>query len=132
MVVGYPTETDSDFEDTLNMFVKYNKLAPHIIIDVNIGSTLGILPGTPLYNHANELHIELDKYENNWVALDNLDLTLEKRLDRRKKLKKHLLDHGYHLNRDSTEHMMQILDDNKEMFKKRLDIKRMIRIKNAN
>lgn len=131
MVVGYPTETDSDFEDTLNMFVKYKNLAPHVIVNVNIGSTLAILPGTPLHKQAGELHIELDKYENNWVALDNIDLTLEKRMHRRAQLKKHLLDHGYHLNRDSTEHMMQILDNNKEMFKKRLEVKRMIRIKNV-
>jgi radical SAM superfamily enzyme YgiQ (UPF0313 family) len=130
MIVGYPTETDQDFQETLDMFTKYKYLAPHIIVDINVGSTMSILPGTPLYYQADELNLELDKYENNWVALDNPDLTLDKRLERRAKLKQHLLDSGYHLRRDSTEHMMQILDNKKEMFKKRLELKKIIKIKN--
>ena len=102
-----------------------------VITNINIGSTLGILPGTPLYYHADEHNIELDKYENNWVALDNPKLTLEERLSRRKKLKDHVIALGYYLKKDSTENMMEILENNKEMFNKRTQIKKMIRIKNA-
>jgi hypothetical protein len=132
MIVGYPTESQCDFQETLDMFTKYKRLAPHIITDINIGSTLSILPGTPLYNQSKDLGIELDKHENNWIAWNNPDLTLEVRLARRQELKQHVTDLGYQLKRDSAEHMMQILDSNMHMFKKRTDIKKLIRLKNTN
>lgn len=128
MIVGYPTETDTDFQDTLDMFTRYQQLAQNVITSVTIGSTLGILPGTPLYHNAELYNIELDKYENNWIARDNLDLTLEKRLHRRAVLKQHLESLGYTTN-NSTEHVLTILDSNLEMFKKRHTLKRLIKIK---
>jgi len=130
MIVGYPTETDKDFQDTLDMFTKYKPYANQIIVDVAIGSTLGILPGTPLHYRADEFNIVLDKYENNWMALDNPDLTLEKRLQRREKLKEHLISLGYKL-QDNTEHMMKILNENLENFNQRTAVKKMMRLKNG-
>jgi len=129
MIVGYPTETDKDFQDTLDMFTRYKRYIP-IITNINIGSTLGILPGTPLYNNSKQFNIEVDKYENNWVALDNPTLTLENRIQRRHILKEHVLKLGYTMPNDSTEHMLKILDNQKEMFATRRKIKKMIRIKN--
>jgi radical SAM superfamily enzyme YgiQ (UPF0313 family) len=130
IIVGYPTETDADFQDTLDMFTKYQHLAQHVITSVTIGSTLGILPGTPLYHNADLYNIELDKYENNWIAKDNLDLTLEKRLHRRTMLKQHLESLDYAIS-DSTEHVLKILNSNREMFKKRHELKHLIKIKQA-
>jgi radical SAM superfamily enzyme YgiQ (UPF0313 family) len=130
MIVGYPTETDQDFQDSLDMFSRYQRYISNIT-SVIIGSTLGILPGTPLYNTAEQSNILIDKYENNWVALDNPELTLTKRIQRRQILHEHLLKLGYNVPKDSTEHMMQILKDNKEMFDKRLAIKKLMRIRNA-
>jgi radical SAM superfamily enzyme YgiQ (UPF0313 family) len=130
MIVGYPTETDADFQETLDMFSRYKHLT-HIITDINIGSTLGILPGTPLHNNAKAYNIEVDKYENNWVAWDNKDLTLEKRIQRRNILKDHVLNLGYTIPVDSSDHMLKILNHNKDMFNTRLEIKKMIRIKNG-
>ena len=129
MIVGYPTETDKDFQDTIDMFTRYKKYIP-IITNINIGSTLSILPGTPLYNNSKQFNIEVDKYENNWVALDNPELTLKNRLKRRHMLKDHVLRLGYTIPIDSTEHMLKILDNNTDMFETRLKIKKMIRIKN--
>jgi hypothetical protein len=63
--------------------------------------------------------------------LDNPELTLEKRIQRRHILKEHVLKLGYTIPNDSTEHMLKILDNQKEMFEKRLTIKKMMRIKNA-
>lgn len=132
MVVGYPTETEKDFQNTLDMFTRYQPLANRIITNVNIGSTLGILPGTPLYKDAEMHRIELDKYENNWIAYDNPELTLERRLERRNQLYNHVIKLGYILKNDSTKHMLKILEKNLTMFNKRLEVKKMIRIKNAN
>jgi radical SAM superfamily enzyme YgiQ (UPF0313 family) len=130
MIVGYPTETDSDFQETMDMFTRYKEYIP-TITNVNIGSTLGILPGTPLYNNAENFNIELDKYENNWVALDNEDLTLKRRIERRHILKDHVLKLGYKIPIDSTEHMLKILDNQQDMFNTRLKIKKMIRLRNG-
>jgi hypothetical protein len=88
------------------------------------------LPGTPLFNSAEQLNLITDKYENNWISLDNPELTLTRRIQRRQYLKEHVLKLGYHVQEDS-DHMMQILDHNKEMFDNRLAIKKKIRIKNA-
>jgi radical SAM superfamily enzyme YgiQ (UPF0313 family) len=129
MIVGYPTETDVDFQDTLDMFSRYQTYANKIIKDINIGSTLGILPGTPLYENATNYRIEIDKHENNWVALDNPDLTLEKRIRRRQLLKEHVLKLGYNIEFDYAEHMLKILENNLETFNKRLKIKKIIKIK---
>jgi radical SAM superfamily enzyme YgiQ (UPF0313 family) len=129
MIVGYPTETDSDFQATLDMFTRYKHLT-HIITDINIGSTLGILPGTPLHNDAKKYNIEVDKYENNWIAWNNQSLTLEKRIQRRGVLKDHVLNLGYKIPVDSSEHMLKILDNQKNMFNKRLEIKKMVRLRN--
>ena len=129
MIVGYPTETEKDFQETLDMFTRYKQYT-HIITNINIGSTLGILPGTPLYINAKQFNIEVDKYENNWIALDNPELTLEKRIQRRHILKEHVLKLGYTIPNDSAEHMLKILDNQKEMFATRRKIKKMIRIKN--
>jgi len=131
MIVGYPTETDADFQQTLDMFTKYQPLANRIIRDVNVGSTLGILPGTPLHRNAKLHNIEIDKFENNWVALDNQELTLEKRLQRRIILKDHLEKLGYQLHLDTSEYLVKMFDEKKSLFQSRLHIKKILRIRNA-
>jgi radical SAM superfamily enzyme YgiQ (UPF0313 family) len=132
MIVGYPTETDEDFQDTLDMFSRYQPLFNRIITNVGIGATLGILPGTPLYKNSKINNIELDKYENNWVAHDNPELTLERRIERRVQLHNHLVNLGLDLNDSSSKYMLEILKDNLDMFNQRLNLKKMIRIKQVN
>jgi radical SAM superfamily enzyme YgiQ (UPF0313 family) len=131
IVVGYPTETEEDFQDTLDMFTRYKPLANRIIQNINLGSTLGILPGTDLYKNASNYHIELDVHESNWVNLDNESLTLEIRLNRRHRLYDHVVQLGYYMKPDSAKYMLKILEDNLETFNKRTKIKKMIRIKNS-
>jgi hypothetical protein len=94
-----------------------------VIHDINIGSTLGVLPGTPLYNHAEELHIDLDKYENNWMALDNPDLTLERRLTRRQELADHLNALGYYFN-NGNDGLANLLKKNLEKFNLRRKLRK--------
>ena len=128
MIVGYPTETEQDFQNTLAMFKKYQHLANRIITDINIGSTLGILPGTPLYTNANEYHIEVDNYENNWIAHDNPTLTLEERLRRLRVMREYVIGLGYSTN-SSSAGVIAMIEQQLPKFEKRNKIKNMIRLK---
>jgi len=129
MIFGYPTETEQDFQDTLDMFKKYSKLANRIIKDISFGTTLGILPGTPLYNNAHNLDIELDKHENNWTNWSNPTLDLAERIRRRNYAREYASSLGYQLEPDSSEYTLKILEENFSVFDKRNKIKKMIRIK---
>jgi radical SAM superfamily enzyme YgiQ (UPF0313 family) len=134
IIVGYPTETEQDFRDTLDMFTRYQPMANRIIENVSLGSTLGILPGTPLHQLAEEYNIELDRHENNWIAHDNPTLTIEERLRRVQRLKDHLNELGYVFgngnNGDNGDSMLDMLESSVEVFNKRNKIKKIIRIKN--
>lgn len=131
MMVGYPTETDEDFQQTLDLFTRYKSYAGNVIQGVSVGSTLGILPGTPLYQQAKELNIELDSHENNWIALNNKDLSIDVRLQRRERLQQHLQLLGFKV-KDFNHQILEILESKLPIFKKRLEIKKLIRIKNLN
>lgn len=93
LVVGYPTETDADFEDTLGVI---DTLADygHILKAIKIGSTIGILPGTWLHEHAREMGIRFSPAgrhtpyaEKQWILGDN---TFASRLGRQKRLVDHI------------------------------------------
>jgi len=128
IIIGYPTETLKDFQDTLDMFIRYQNLANRIIVDINLGSTLGILPGTPLYNKAKQYNIDIDTYENNWTANDNPDLTMAERIRRVKYAKEYLIGLGYVAN-DDNEGILNILETQIPTFEKRNKIKKMIKLK---
>jgi radical SAM superfamily enzyme YgiQ (UPF0313 family) len=128
MLIGYPTETEKDFQDTLDMFTRYRHLANRVIVDISFGSTLGILPNTPLYKQAHEYHIELDKYENNWISHDNPTLTIEERISRRKYAAEHAINLGYKFD-DRTETILSMLENQIPMFEKRNKVKKLIKIK---
>ena len=132
MIFGYPTETKDDFQETLDMFTKYQKYANRIITHIGFGTTLAILPGTPLFNNAKTLNIELDKHENNWIALDNPDLTLAERINRRNSAKEHVQALGYKLDEDDSLNMLHILYNNIPVFEKRNKVKNIIKIKQIN
>jgi len=132
MIVGYPSETDEDFEQTLEMFERYQKHAGHIIKNVAVGTTLAILPGTELYRSAQQLNIELDKNENNWIAFDNPTCTLEKRIERRMRLRDHLIKLNYPLLDDSGDEVFEVIKTNLPALNTRTKIKKMIRIKQQN
>ena len=55
MIFGYPTETEKDYEDSLDFIRRYKKFAGTAISSITISNTLGILPGTPLYNNLDKL-----------------------------------------------------------------------------
>ena len=81
MLLGYPTETYQDFVDTLTMFKRYKKYQ-RIITSVALGTTCGILPGTPLAEELTD-DIQMNNGENFWTYSKNPTLDFKERIRRR-------------------------------------------------
>jgi hypothetical protein len=101
MISGYPTETIQDHQLTLDMFTEFQKYALNGTINgLNLGSTLSIDEGTPLYKEMSNLGL-IHFYEStsrvglNWVNVNNPDLTLIERIRRRIELQEHVTKLGY-------------------------------------
>lgn len=102
MIVGYPTETEKDFQDTLDMFTKHKD--KKCINSVAIGPTMVILPNAHIAPMVAEMGIHSD-VNGDWVYDDN---TLEMRIERWLRLRDHLVDLGYSVSPDR--HSKQIRD----------------------
>jgi radical SAM superfamily enzyme YgiQ (UPF0313 family) len=88
LIVGFPTETRKDFDDTLNMLKRYQPyVADGTIIGVNLGTTLTIEEGTPIWNEYPNLGIVGMNGNRpmgpDWKCLDNPTLTYKERILRR-------------------------------------------------
>jgi len=100
IIIGFPTETDKDFQDTLDMLTKYQKyVADGTIIGVNLGTTLTIEEGTKMYEQPDTLKIiGIDGQRpqgTNWMCDDNPTLTYKKRIMRRIQAQEHAVNLGY-------------------------------------
>jgi hypothetical protein len=70
MIVGYPTETDKDFKDTLDMFNRYVKyVADGTITGVSLGSSFIFLDNVPLNKQENITFKFLNNNKSEWVSL---------------------------------------------------------------
>lgn len=91
MIVGYPTETEQDFNAGIEKFKQYKKYAlDGTIYGVNLGSTASIDEGTPLHD---EFHSEAVGFD--WTLSMNPQLTFKERINRRIKLQEILMALGY-------------------------------------
>lgn len=83
MIVGYPTETEKDFNETLSLL---DRLSPYneqgTISGVNLGKTMVVLPGSPIGENLAHWGIEYDE-NNNWFSTKNPSLTFKERVRRR-------------------------------------------------
>jgi radical SAM superfamily enzyme YgiQ (UPF0313 family) len=100
MIVGFPTETREDFDQTLTMLRKYQPyVANGTIIGVNLGTTLTIVEGTPIWNEYPLLNIV--GVNNNrpkgpdWKCLDNPTLSYKERIQRRIEAQEVAVNLGY-------------------------------------
>lgn len=93
MIVGYPTETDKEFRETLDLFEKYKKYKD-VISEVTLGSTLGILPNTHLHDSLNSEYL-MNGGENFWLYDKNPSLDFRERIKRRIILGEHIENLGY-------------------------------------
>lgn len=97
MIIGYPTESEKDFQDTLDMFTRYKHLSDKgIIEEVNLGLTLNLLPGTPLHkNKEKDNIIQMNNHINDWICTDNPSLDYKERIRRRIVVQSHCQNLGY-------------------------------------
>lgn len=97
MIVGYPTETLEDFQETMHMFWRYREHAGTGIIDeVNLGLTLHLLENTPLHRQRRRLGIlQEGTHINNWICTANPELDYKERLRRRIVLQEYIEGLGY-------------------------------------
>ncbi len=91
MIVGYVTDNEETLQENLDMYTRLSDFAPNTIRKVAIGTTLAILPGTPLEIQAKELGVTLGKTENDWSGPS----TLETRLKWRNDIIKHATSLGF-------------------------------------
>jgi anaerobic magnesium-protoporphyrin IX monomethyl ester cyclase len=106
MLVGYPTETEQDFQMTLDFLSKYAYLNDkELVRSVALGPTLDIVPGSPLYRDQEKLGISWDN-RGHWVCGSNTRIV---RINRWLKLKEHCLKLGYPVTEKATEHLLEEL-----------------------
>ena len=107
LLVGYPTETEEEFQKTLDMLDKYNHInEKKLVRSVALGPTLDIVPGSPLYWNQHKIGITWDE-TNNWVLGDN---TREVRIRRWLRLKEKCLELNYPVVEKATEHLLAELE----------------------
>jgi radical SAM superfamily enzyme YgiQ (UPF0313 family) len=97
MIIGYPTETEQDFQQTLDFFDRYAEYGRNgLVEEVNLGLTLNLLPNTPLYNNAEKFGLSTTKeHINDWICLQNPTLDFKERLKRRIKAQYYVEQLGY-------------------------------------
>lgn len=107
MIVGYPTETHTDFIQTLKMFKKYQKYQK-VIAEVILGSTLGILAGTPLSTDLGN-DLQINGGENFWIYNKNPTLDFRERIKRRMILGEELQKMNYNVENEDNYKLLHYL-----------------------
>ena len=100
MITGFPTETEQDHQASLDMLTRYQRfVADGTIIGVNLGTTLTIEQGTPMFDHPETLNIiginNQPPQGADWMCASNPELTYKKRILRRIQIQEHCEQLGY-------------------------------------
>jgi hypothetical protein len=86
IIIGYPTETDKNFEETMDLLYDHQQyVASGTIHGVTLNTTMSMYQGIPLENQENKIFIR-DKSNHNywgWTSTVVPGLDWEKRLQRR-------------------------------------------------
>jgi hypothetical protein len=100
MIVGFPSETREDFEQTLDLLRKYQRyVADGTLTGINFGTTLSIGEGTPMYNNYEQFNITgVNGNRPNdvfWIHKENPELTYKERIMRRIEVQELATELGY-------------------------------------
>jgi anaerobic magnesium-protoporphyrin IX monomethyl ester cyclase len=97
LIVGYPTETQKDFEQGLRQLEKYQNLADDgTISGLRIGGTMHIGPNLPIYDMRNEIGLTYpSEAKNNHVTWTLGENTLKKRVEWRIQFENYARSLGY-------------------------------------
>lgn len=94
MMVGYPTETEVEFQENLDFLERYKQYAHDgTIMMMGLGHTTSILPGTPLDLKFKDMGLYYDNI-GNWVYNDN---TMKVRIERWFRMRDRARDLNYSL-----------------------------------
>ena len=101
IIAGFPTETEQDFQETLDMLKKYQKyVADGTIVGINVGTTLTLERGSPIMSKLKEWNIVSTIGADiptgpDWISLDNPTLTYKQRILRRIQIQEYANELGY-------------------------------------
>ena len=97
--IGYPLETDLDFEATLQLLEKYQ--GNTVTESVQLGYAFAVMPGTPIDTNKKTYGLTVTKNPTIWLTTQNPTLNYNKRLERRKIASDHAKRLGYRLTTDN-------------------------------
>jgi radical SAM superfamily enzyme YgiQ (UPF0313 family) len=106
-IIGYVTETQEDFDQQLQ-WVRVNRLyANNPVVNIEIGSGLGILPGTWLHRNIKELGIKLSSTQvfQDWER-ESINSTPELRNKWRQEMMRVLTENGFKFHYNTDNHVM--------------------------
>ena len=100
MIVGWPSETREDFDQTLNLLRRYQRyVADGTLMGINFGTSLTIGEGTPVYNNPERFNlVGVDGKRPNdvfWMHKHNTELTYKERVLRRIEAQELAISLGY-------------------------------------
>lgn len=107
MFVGFPTETDEDFQENLKMLDHYKKYIGNAFYELQLCGKFVLYSNTYIYDHLNEFDIIItndttDPIE--WICTRNIENTLQKRIDRERIFMEYAKKLGYKIDvYDSTD-----------------------------
>jgi hypothetical protein len=97
MFCGYPTETLSQFQETLDFFTNAQQYASTSIEAVQLNFSFCVYKNTPLYNNRAVIKLQTSADPAQWYCASNPELTLKERTRRRLITQEHLEKLNYTL-----------------------------------
>lgn len=100
MIVGWPSETREEFDETLDLLRRYQRyVADGTLMGINFGTSLTIGEGTPIYKNPEKFNVVgvNGKRPNDvfWMHQHNPDLTYKERVLRRIEAQELAISLGY-------------------------------------
>jgi anaerobic magnesium-protoporphyrin IX monomethyl ester cyclase len=98
-LIGYPTESSQDFQETLNLISKYKYLASSgLVSSISLGPTMGFIPNTESWKNSNKMGVTFTEDIDSGFQWANSNSDLPERYKRWLMLKNHASNFGFTVN----------------------------------